>query len=178
MSAVLPVDYWRSENDFAQAIVAPRPWQFVSPDRSIFIPVKQDFINNDLYYGIRMQDIVRTFGLSPATPGVLFYVSGESEEKMRRVSVGVDGSISTQVLFAEQGGEGLAVDTQGNVYIATGQILVYNPQGRKSTQSTFRRDLCSCSLAAVRAGHPTSSRIRRCIRFVPATGGAECKKCK
>jgi hypothetical protein len=131
MSAVLPVDYWRNENDFAHAIVAPRPWQFVSPDRSIFIPVKQDFINNDLYYDIRMQDIIRTFGLSPAAPGVPFYVSDESEEKTWRVSVGVDGSISTPVLFAEQGGEGLAVDTQGNVYIAAGQIFVYNPTGEK-----------------------------------------------
>ena len=129
MTPVLPVDYWRSENDFAQAIVAPRPWQFVSPDRSVFIPVKQDFINNDLYYGIRMQDAIRAFGLSPAIPGKPFYVSDESEEKTWRVSIGEDGSISAPTLFVEQGGEGLAVDERGNVYIAAGQIFVYNPAG-------------------------------------------------
>ncbi len=129
MTPILPVDFWRSENDFAQAIVAPRSWQFVSPDRSIFIPVKQDFIDNSLYYGIRMQDVVRTFGLAQAVPGKPFYVSDESEEKTWRVTVGADGSISSPVLFAEQGGEGAVVDAAGNVYLAAGQIYIYSPDG-------------------------------------------------
>jgi sugar lactone lactonase YvrE len=129
MTAVLPVDFWRNENDFPQVIVAPRPWQFVSPDKSIFIPVKQDFINDDLYYGIRMQDVVRAFGLAPVTAGQPFYVSDESEEKTWKVKVGEDGSISAPTLFAEQGGEGVAVDAEGNVYLAAGQVFVYNPSG-------------------------------------------------
>ena len=129
MTPVIPIDYWRNENDFSQAIAAPRPWQFVSPDKSIFIPVKQDFINDDLYYGIRMQDVVRAFGLSPAHPGEPFYVSDESEEKTWRVTVGADGSISNPTLFAEQGGEGVAVDAEGNVYLAAGQVSVYNSSG-------------------------------------------------
>jgi hypothetical protein len=129
MTAVLPVDYWRSENDFPKAIVVTRPWQFVSPDKSVFIPVKQDFIDNDLYYGIRMQDVIRAFGLAPAAAGQPFYVSDESEEKTWKVNVGQDGSISAPTLFAEQGGEGVAVDAEGNVYIAAGQIFVYNPSG-------------------------------------------------
>ena len=32
-------------------------------------------------------------------------------------------------MFAYQGGEGVAVDAQGNVYIAAGQIYVYDPAG-------------------------------------------------
>ncbi len=130
MKPVLPVDSWRNENDFAQAVVAQRPWQFVSPDRSVFIPVKQDFIDDDLYYGIRMQDVVRAFGLAPAVPGKPFYISDESEEKTWCVTVREDGSISAPVLFAEQGGEGAAVDAKGNVYLAAGQIYVYSPEGR------------------------------------------------
>lgn len=129
MTAILPVDVWRTENDFSEAVIAPRPWQFVSPDRSVFIPVKQDFIDDDLYYGIRMQDVVRAFGLAPAVPGQPFYVSDESEEKTWRVTVGQDGSISAPTLFAEQGGEGVAVDRKGNVYLAAGQIFVYSPAG-------------------------------------------------
>lgn len=131
MAPVLPVDYWRNENDFVQAIVAPRAWQFVSPDRSTFIPVKQEFINDDLYYGIRMQDVIRAFGLSPAIPGQPFYVSDESEEKTWRVTVGADGSISNPTLFAELGGEGIAVDAEGNVYLAAGQVFVYNALGKR-----------------------------------------------
>lgn len=126
---ILPVDYWRNENDFPQAIVAPRAWQFVSPDGSIFLPVKQDFIDNDLYYGIRMQDVIRAFGLAPATLGQPFYVSDESEQKTWKVAVGADGSISNPELFANQGGEGVAVDAAGNVYLAAGQIYVYSPSG-------------------------------------------------
>jgi hypothetical protein len=129
MRPVLPVDYWRNENDFPEAIVAPRAWQFVSPDGSVFIPVKQDFIDDDLYYGIRMQDVIRSFGLAQAVPGKPFYISDESEEKTWSVRVGEDGSISNPKLFAEQGGEGVAVDAEGNVYIAAGQIFVYDSSG-------------------------------------------------
>jgi sugar lactone lactonase YvrE len=32
-------------------------------------------------------------------------------------------------LFAEQGGESVTTDSSGNVYIAAGQIYVYNPHG-------------------------------------------------
>jgi hypothetical protein len=129
MTPVIPVDYWRNENDFSSAIVAPRPSQFVSPDHSVFIPVKPDFINNDLYYGIKMHDVIRAFGLGAAVPGKPFYISDESEEKTYSVAIGEDGSISSPKLFAEQGGEGVVVDVEGNVYLAAGQVFVYNPSG-------------------------------------------------
>ena len=32
--------------------------------------------------------------------------------------------------FAERGGESVAVDGKGNVYVANGQIFVYNPAGK------------------------------------------------
>jgi sugar lactone lactonase YvrE len=32
-------------------------------------------------------------------------------------------------LFAEQGGESVASDADGNVYIAAGQIFIYKPDG-------------------------------------------------
>ncbi len=129
MTAVIAADYWRSENDFPSAIVAARPYQFVSPDKSVFIPVKQDFINNDLYYGIKMHDVIRAFGLQVAVPGRPSYLSDESEQKTYSVTIGEDGSISSPKLFADRGGEGVAVDAQGNVYLAAGQVFVYNPSG-------------------------------------------------
>jgi sugar lactone lactonase YvrE len=76
-----------------------------------------------------MQDVIRAFGLSPAIPGEPFYVSDGSEEKIWRVTVGADGSISNPTLFVEQGGEGVAVDAERNVYLAAGQVFVYNPSG-------------------------------------------------
>jgi sugar lactone lactonase YvrE len=43
--------------------------------------------------------------------------------------VGLDGTLSNPKLFAERGGESVAVDTKGNVYIAAGQIYCYSPSG-------------------------------------------------
>ena len=40
-----------------------------------------------------------------------------------------DGSLENLRLFAEQGGEGVAVDSRGNVFIAAGQVYVYSPAG-------------------------------------------------
>ena len=59
-----------------------------------------------------------------------FYVTNEAELKTWVFSVGPDGVLSEPRLFAEEGGEGVAVDEQGNVYIAAGQIKVFDPSGR------------------------------------------------
>nr|WP_256369688.1 SMP-30/gluconolactonase/LRE family protein [Granulicella sp. L56] len=63
-------------------------------------------------------------------PGYLFYSSDESQEKTYVSNVGSDGTLMNTKLFAEQGGEGVAQDAEGNVFIATGQICVYSPSGR------------------------------------------------
>jgi sugar lactone lactonase YvrE len=44
--------------------------------------------------------------------------------------VGPDGGLTDFKPFVYQGGEGVAVDEKGNVYIAAGQIWVYDPTGR------------------------------------------------
>jgi sugar lactone lactonase YvrE len=67
--------------------------------------------------------------MAPAVAGQPFYVSDESAEKTYAGKVGADGAISDLRLFAEQGGEGVAVDEKGNVYIAAGQVFVYDPSG-------------------------------------------------
>jgi sugar lactone lactonase YvrE len=46
-------------------------------------------------------------------------------------TVGADGALSDMKVFAYRGGEGVAVDARGNVYIAAGQIYVYDPAGKE-----------------------------------------------
>jgi sugar lactone lactonase YvrE len=41
------------------------------------------------------------------------------------------GTIGDLKLFAEQGGESLAQDQGGNVFLAAGQVLVLNPAGKQ-----------------------------------------------
>ena len=130
MTPILPVDYWRNENDFPEAILKTKPYQFVSPDRTTFIPAGQDFVTGQLYYGSKIHDALRAFGLAPAPIGQPFYVTDESEEKTYRVTIGEDGSLSDLRLFANVGGEGVTEDSQGNVFVAAGQIYVLNPAGK------------------------------------------------
>jgi hypothetical protein len=129
MTAVIPVDYWRNENDFLRAVPVPKPYQYISPDGTTFIPAGQDFVRGELYYGTKMADVLRAFGLAHAVPRHPFYVSEESQEKTYVANVATDGTLVDTKLFAEQGGESVAQDTDGNVYIAAGQIYVYNPAG-------------------------------------------------
>lgn len=129
MTPILPVDYWRNEDDSPQSQPAKKSYQFVSPDGTTFIPSGEDFITGKLYYGTKLDDELRAFGMAPAVAGRPFYVTDGSAEKTYVVDVGVDGSISNLKLFAEQGGEGVIADAKGNVYIAAGQVFVYNPSG-------------------------------------------------
>jgi sugar lactone lactonase YvrE len=129
MTAILPVDYWRNENDFPEVALQKKRYQFVSPDRSTFIPAGEDFVNGRLYYGSKIHDVLRAFGLAPAAIGQTIYVSDESEEKTYSARVSVDGTLTDLKLFAEVGGESVTEDSQGNVYIAAGQIYIYSPAG-------------------------------------------------
>ena len=77
-----------------------------------------------------MADLLRAFGLAPAIPGKPFYVTEESGQKTYVASVASDGTLTNTRLFAERGGESVTQDAEGNVYIAAGQIYVYNSLGK------------------------------------------------
>ncbi len=58
------------------------------------------------------------------------YVTEESGHLTFAADVGTDGSLQNFHLFTNRGGENVASDTKGNVYIADGQIYVYAPSGK------------------------------------------------
>jgi sugar lactone lactonase YvrE len=64
------------------------------------------------------------------TPGKPFYATNESEQRTYRGLLNPDGSLSQITTLVEQGGESLAQDADGNVYLAAGQIYAYSPQGK------------------------------------------------
>ncbi len=107
-----------------------RPWQYVSPDGSALISSGDDFVKGHTEWGTKMSDLLRTFGLQRAVPGHPFYVTSESEERTYKGSISGNGSVTNLELFAEAGGESVAQDERGNVYLAAGQILVYSPKGK------------------------------------------------
>ena len=130
MTPVVPADYWRNENDFQKTLPTKRPYQFVSLDRSTFIPAGDDFVSGRLYYGSKMHDVIRAFGLAPVPIGKSIYVCDEEQQKTYRATVSEDGTLSDLRLFVNVGGEGVTEDAEGNVYIAAGQVYVFSPEGK------------------------------------------------
>jgi len=125
MTPFLPVSDWRVNKNVLQQPA----WQYISPDGTAYLPVGQDFVSGAVSYGIKSSAQIRSFGLAPAIPGKPAYITDEADQTTWVGTVGPDGSLSDLKIFAYQGGEGVAVDAQGKVFIAAGQIYVYDPAG-------------------------------------------------
>ena len=122
----LPVSDWHLNRDSLSRPAA----DFVSPDGTTMIPVGKDFLTGATSWGVKSSPPIRSFGLGRAVPGKPFYVTDESALRTWKADVNADGSLTNFQLFAEQGGEGVTTDSRGNVYIAAGQIYVYDPTGQ------------------------------------------------
>ncbi|HTC95450.1 MAG TPA: glycosyl hydrolase family 28-related protein [Terriglobales bacterium] len=108
-----------------------RPWQYISPDHSVFIPAGNDFVQGLITRRIKKADILLAPGLAQAMPARPVYVTDGHEEKTYKGNVTATGTIGDMKLFAEEGGESLTQDEEGNVYLAAGQVLVYSPGGKQ-----------------------------------------------
>jgi hypothetical protein len=148
MTAALPVDYWFN-GDFANTMSAKRPYtyttleemlnkglssrkeyQFVAPDNSLFIPTDAPLVQGESYFGTKWAPVLEAYGLVKGTAGRAFYATNEAEERTYRGTLKDDGSLANITPFVEQGGESLATDAAGNVYLAAGEIYVYTPAGK------------------------------------------------
>ncbi len=127
---VLPITDWILDGGFVQGKPLARPFHYVSPDGSTFLATGQEFVDGSLTYGIKLMDTIRSFGFAKAVPGKPFYVTEESGLRTYVADVAADGTLSGGRVFVEQGGEGVAVGPDGNVYLAAGQVYVYSPAGR------------------------------------------------
>ncbi|HKI69683.1 MAG TPA: SMP-30/gluconolactonase/LRE family protein, partial [Verrucomicrobiae bacterium] len=122
----LPVSDWHLNRDS----LSNPAGQFISPDGTTILPVGEDFLRGATSWGVKSSPPLRSFGLGRAVPAKPFYVTDESQLRTWKADVNPDGSLTDFHLFAEQGGEGVTKDLRGNVYIAAGQIYVYNPSGK------------------------------------------------
>ncbi|HKF49312.1 MAG TPA: glycosyl hydrolase family 28-related protein [Terracidiphilus sp.] len=149
-SVILPVNYWnngefKDQLDlntmrfttlaelFAADVTTPKAREYVSLDGSVFLPAGRVFQQGpaDDTSGWRFSDNLDTYGFLTAAPGSQIYVSSESEDITYSATVNADGALANLKPFAHRGGESVAVDPEGNVYVANGQIIIYSKEGKQ-----------------------------------------------
>jgi len=130
-TVVVPTTRWRDSHDFLSVNQKPTPWQIVSPDGTLFIPVSNEFKNagpnSALFSTI---DLIRAYQLTSAKVGGTVYIADEFGQKTYAYTVNSDGSLANPRLIAEEGEGGVATDAQGNIYVCAGDIFVYTSAGR------------------------------------------------
>jgi hypothetical protein len=126
---VLPLNLWKTNAEFIREATQDPPFHYVSPDGTTFIPASEEFTTGAVRWGTKLSNELRAFSMGPAIGGQKFYISNEAELQTWSFDVSPDGTLANPRLFAEEGGEGLAVDDHGNVYLAAGQIRVFDSSG-------------------------------------------------
>jgi sugar lactone lactonase YvrE len=117
---------------FARDVALPKAREYVSPDGSLVLPayrvLRQGPAN---HLGYRWSDTLDTHGLVSTKAGERVYFTNGSENRTFSALVGRGGSVTDMKPVANRGGESVAVDHAGNVYVANGQVFVYAPDGKE-----------------------------------------------
>jgi len=117
---------------FREDVTTPKPKRYVSPDGGVFLPAGRVVQQGPPdARGWRFSDNLDTNGFITAAAGDRVYVSNSSEDVTYSARVNADGTLTDLQPFADRGGESVAVDSSGNVYVTNGQIFIYNPAGKE-----------------------------------------------
>jgi hypothetical protein len=112
-----PASRWRG--DFEKIVTATPEYAFLAPDRQTIIP--------------ETYDLSRSAALVAITPGQTqpLYVANENNKTTVKLDVQPDGSLSNLREAFPHGQYSSATDQEGNLYIADGDIFVYNASGEE-----------------------------------------------
>jgi gluconolactonase len=90
---------------------------YLTPDRKDIIRV--------------IDDMVRPNGIIGTPDGKLLYVTDHGGKNTFVYNIKSDGTLSNKKLFAPEGSDGMTIDNEGNVYLTTNGVQVYNKKGEK-----------------------------------------------
>jgi len=68
-------------------------------------------------------------GLIGTPDGKILYVADIQAKKTWKYDIQTDGSLTNKTFFAPNGSDGMSIDNNGNVYLTSGKVWVYNPDG-------------------------------------------------
>ena len=86
-----------------------------------------------------IDDMVRPNGLIGTSDGKLLYVADHGGGKTFVYTInsfdsakdGEDGTLANKKLFAPEGSDGMTIDNEGNIYLTTTAVAVYNSNGER-----------------------------------------------
>ena len=120
-----PISYF-----FTSKMGEARPQDYVSPDGSLVLPAFRVWNQGpDDHRGWRWSDTLDSYGLvGPGADGRVV-LTNASENLTYSGAVGPQGTLTDLKVVADRGGESVARDEAGNLYVANGQVFVYAPDG-------------------------------------------------
>ena len=121
--------------------------------------------------GWRWSNNLDTYGFITAPPGHQVYVASGAENRTYRATVQADGTLGDLEAFAERGGESAAADTAGNVYVANGQIFVYDRDGTAIGQIDVPERPTPGSVRRIRSAHALHRGAPHALRAEDARSG-------
>ncbi|WP_341207951.1 glycosyl hydrolase family 28-related protein [uncultured Sphingomonas sp.] len=115
---------------FTSKLGEVKPQEYRSPDRSLALPAFRVWNQGpDDHLGWRWSDTLDSYGFVGAVPGSRVTLTNASENLTYSGLVGAGGQVTDLKVVAPRGGESVARDAAGNLYVANGQVFVYAPDG-------------------------------------------------
>lgn len=68
-------------------------------------------------------------GLIGTPDGKTLYITDHGAGQTWQFTIMEDGSLTERCLFVEHGGDGMTIDAEGNVYLATEGVMAFSPEG-------------------------------------------------
>lgn len=115
--ALYPGNRWRDHNNFKDVLVTKAEECFVAQDAVTIIPVSFD--------------LSRAISLIEAFPGKELFMPDEYDKRTVKLTVNGDGSLSNFRRFVEKGEFSSTTDANGNLYVADGEIYVFDKSGKQ-----------------------------------------------
>ena len=117
---------------FASDVATGPGREYASPDGSVVLPAFRVVHQGPPdQRGWRFSHSLDTYGFLSAKAGTRLHVVNASEARTYLATLGPKGVLQDLQVFAERGGESVATDAAGRVYVANGQVFVYAPDGKE-----------------------------------------------
>ncbi|MCG7347233.1 glycosyl hydrolase family 28-related protein [Sphingomonas sp. ACRSK] len=147
-STLLPVNVWANgefadridpatyaypplSHFFVDKLGEAKAQEYVSPDGSLVLPAFRVWNQGpDDHRGWRWSDTLDAYGLVAADAEGRVVVTNASENRTYSGRVAEGGRVTDLKIVADRGGESVARDAAGNLYVANGQVFVYGPDSR------------------------------------------------